>query len=157
MLKTSQLPDLASHTGPRGEPVPVELPTEHELLDIAESFGMTLSSSDAASFRDLMRGAIGSYNRLDEIPEPTLPVKYPRSAGHRPSAAENPFNAWYWKSEIKGATHGVLAGRRLAVKDNILRRGRADDERLALARGLHAGGRRDRGHPRARRRRGGRR
>ncbi len=119
MLKTSQLPDLAAHTGPRGEPVPVELPTEHELLDIAESFGMTLSSSDAASFRDLMRGAIGSYNRLDEIPEPMLPVKYPRSAGHRPSAAENPFNAWYWKSEIKGATHGILAGRRIAVKDNL--------------------------------------
>ena len=49
-----------------------------------------------------MRGAIGSYNRLDEIPEPLLPVKYPRSAGRRPSAEENPFNAWYWKSGDQG-------------------------------------------------------
>ncbi len=119
MLKPSQLPDLAPRAGVRGEAKSVELPTEHELRAIADSFGMTLSMSDAASFRDLMRGAIGSYNRLDEIPEPSLPVKYPRSSGHRPAPEENPFNAWYWKSEIVGATDGVLANRRVAVKDNI--------------------------------------
>ena len=107
--RTSQLP----------EPVPVELPTERELIEIAESFGMTLTTASAASFRDLMRGAIGSYTRLDEMPEPTLPVKYPRTAGHRPSPHENPLNAWYWKAEIRGATDGILAGRRVAVKDNI--------------------------------------
>jgi amidase len=80
---------------------------------------MTLTASDAASFRDLMRGSIHSYNRLDQIPEPAPSVKYPRSRGRRPSPAENPFNAWYWKSEIPGAVEGILSGRRVAVKDNI--------------------------------------
>ena len=32
---------------------------------------------------------------------------------------ENPYNAWYWKCEIKGAAKGLLAGKRVAVKDNI--------------------------------------
>lgn len=119
MLSTSQQLDLAPHVGPHGEIVPVQLPAEHELIEIAASFGMTLTDASAASFRDLMRGAIGSYNRLDEIQEPTLQVKYPRSPGHRPTAEENPFNAWYWRAEIRGAPDGILSGKRVAVKDNI--------------------------------------
>jgi amidase len=33
--------------------------------------------------------------------------------------AENPYNAWYWKCDIKGAAGGKLAGKRVAIKDNI--------------------------------------
>src|SRR5262249_29734589 len=64
-------------------------------------------------------GSIQSYARLDEMVEPTLPVKYPRTPGYRPSEAENPLNAWYWKTDIKGASGGLLAGERVAIKDNI--------------------------------------
>ena len=35
-----------------------------------------------------------TYQRLYELPDPKLPVKYPRTPGYRPSAAENPYNAW---------------------------------------------------------------
>jgi len=80
---------------------------------------MTLTEEDAASFRGLMAGSIASYARLDELVEPKLPVKYPRDPGYRPPAAENPYNAWYWKTHIAGATSGILAGERVAVKDNI--------------------------------------
>src|ERR1700691_1475941 len=97
----------------------VGLPTEEQILDIAKSFGMTLSLEDASSFRLLMAGSIASYNRLDEIPEPGLPVKYPRTPGYRPDPQENPFNAWYWKTEITGSKTGILAGKRIAVKDNL--------------------------------------
>ena len=31
---------------------------------------------------------------LDELPEPGLPVKYPRTPGYRPSPEENTHNAW---------------------------------------------------------------
>src|SRR5712692_1965991 len=95
------------------------LPTEQQLQEIADSYGMTLSNEDAASFRGLMAGAMASYARLDELAEPTLPVRYPRLPGYRPPPEENPLNAWYWKTDIKGASDGVLAGRRVAVKDNI--------------------------------------
>src|SRR5690349_16856250 len=95
------------------------LPTVREVLELARRFGMRLTEDDAASFRGLMEGAIASYARLDELAEPKLPVKYPRLPGYRPSAEENPFNAWYWKTDIAGAKGGVLDGARVAIKDNI--------------------------------------
>lgn len=99
--------------------MPVRPPTVKQLLEIAGSFGMTLTSEDAASFRGLMAGSIASYDRLDELTEPKLPVKYPRSAGYRPGKEENPWNAWYWKTDIRGSASGVLAGKKVAIKDNI--------------------------------------
>ena len=35
-----------------------------------------------------------TYQRLYELPDPKLPVKYPRTPGYRPAAEENPYNAW---------------------------------------------------------------
>jgi len=95
------------------------LPSPDEVFELAARFGIRLSEEDAASFRGLMGGVLASYTRLDELPEPKLPVRYPRLPGHRPTPEENPFNAWYWKTEIKGASDGVLAGKRVAVKDCI--------------------------------------
>ncbi|MBX5455248.1 MAG: amidase, partial [Acidobacteriia bacterium] len=37
----------------------------------------------------------------------------------RPLPEENPYNAWYVKVEIKGAPSGKLAGKKIALKDNI--------------------------------------
>jgi amidase len=95
------------------------LPTAAEILELAHGFGMTLTETDACSFRGLMAGSMASYARLDELVEPKLPVGYPRTPGHRPSSRENPYNAWYWKCEIRGASTGPLAGMKVAVKDNI--------------------------------------
>jgi amidase len=97
----------------------VRLPSVDQLLEIAGSFGMTLTREDAASFRGLMAGSIASYERLDQLPEPKLPVNYERTPGYRPGAEENHFNAWYWKTTIKGSGNGVLAGKKVAIKDNI--------------------------------------
>src|SRR5262249_40969426 len=99
--------------------IPPRLPTTTQVLEIAKAFGMTLTEEDAVSFRGLMSGSIASYARLDELAEPKLPVKYPRDPGYRPPAEENPYNAWYWKTHITGAKSGILAGERVAVKDNI--------------------------------------
>jgi amidase len=95
------------------------LPTAAEILDLAQGFGMTLTEADADSFRGLMVGSMASYARLDELSEPKLPVRYPRLPGHRPGPQENLLNAWYWKCEIRGAATGPLAGKKIAVKDNI--------------------------------------
>ena len=90
--------------------MPVRPPSTDELLEIAKQFGMKLTPADAESFRGLMLGSIASYNRLDQLTEPKLPVKYPRSAGYRPNAQEDPYNAWYWRTDIRGAASGILAG-----------------------------------------------
>ncbi len=95
----------------------VRVPSPEQILAIADRFGMHLTEGDAASYAGLMKGVLASYNRLDELAEPTLPVKYPRTPGYRPSPSENELNAWYWKTEVRGAAKGPLAGKRVVLKD----------------------------------------
>ncbi|PYM05287.1 MAG: Asp-tRNA(Asn)/Glu-tRNA(Gln) amidotransferase GatCAB subunit A [Candidatus Rokuibacteriota bacterium] len=90
-----------------------------ELQRIAQSYNLELSPEDLVSFRNLMDGVLASYRRLDQFAEPTLPVKYRRDPGYRPSADENRLNAWYWRCAIKGASSGPLAGKKVAIKDNV--------------------------------------
>lgn len=97
----------------------IEAPNSEQIRDIADSFGMNLTAEDAHSFVKLMAGLKQSYDRLDAMIEPRLSVKYPRAPGREPAPEENPYNAWTFKSEIKGAAHGKLAGKRVAIKDNI--------------------------------------
>ena len=66
-----------------------------------------------------LAGTLTSYARVDEMVEPKPAVRYPRHPGYRPGPVENPFNAWYWKTDIKGAEDGPLRGKRIAIKDNI--------------------------------------
>ena len=71
--------------------IPPRLPTISQILEIAETFGMTLSEQDAASFRGLMVGSIASYARLDELAEPKLAVKYPRTPRLSPCGRRKPL------------------------------------------------------------------
>src|SRR5438034_1553254 len=94
-------------------------PPLRELERIAKSYNLDLSRDDLTSFRNLMDGVLASYRRLDQFAEPTLAVKYPRNTGFRPPASDNRLNAWYWRCSIKGATSGPLAGKKIAIKDNV--------------------------------------
>ena len=95
----------------------VRAPSANEIHQIAATFGMTLSEADSASFATLVQGVLLSHERLDGLSEPTPTVKYPRTPGCRPEAAENPLNAWYWRARVEGASRGPLAGRTIALKD----------------------------------------
>jgi len=94
-------------------------PNVEQLKEIARGFGLHLDEEEARSFIGLIEGTLGSYARLDQLAEPGLTVKYPRSGGYRPDPEENPLNAWFWKCSIKGAESGPLAGKRIAIKDNV--------------------------------------
>jgi amidase len=109
-----QLPPPAA-TAPRV----LRKPPLTELERISRSYGLALSRDDLESFRKLMDGVLSSYRRLDQFAEPTLPVKYMRDRGYRPPGSENRLNAWYWKCSIKGAQSGPLAGKKIAIKDNV--------------------------------------
>lgn len=97
----------------------VKTPTLEEIDTLAQHFGLDCSEADLASFQGLMAGTLASYQRLQELPEPSLPVKYPRAPGYRPDRDEDPLNAWYYKCAIKGARRGPLQGKTIAIKDNI--------------------------------------
>ena len=80
---------------------------------------MNLSDSDVAFFLETMAGNVAAYNVLESLPDNLPAVKYPRTPGYEPEGAENKYNLWYRKSEIKGAADGKLKGKRVALKDNV--------------------------------------
>src|SRR5438094_7260851 len=94
-------------------------PSIGQLREIAHIYGMHLNDADLESFRGLMGAIFESYRRIDQLSEPTLPVRYARTGGYRPTAEENPLNAWYQQCSIKGAESGALVGQRIVMKDNV--------------------------------------
>jgi amidase len=100
--------------------VTVTLPTPNELRAVAAQCGLSLTDEDVTSFRGLMQGSIEAYNVVGTMPDEVPPVKYPRTPGYQPSPEENPRNAWYRKSVVKGANEGKLKGKTVALKDNIM-------------------------------------
>ncbi len=99
--------------------MPIQHPTLDELTRVAHLYHLHPTPQDLASFCGLMAPTLESYARLDHLTEPTLPVKYPRSPGARPQPQDNALGAWYWRCEITGAPHGLLAGKTVAIKDNV--------------------------------------
>ncbi len=97
----------------------VKRPTVDQLQDVARSLGIHLSAEQAATYNTLLQPNFDAYDLIDSLPDYVPPVKYPRTPGYRPGGEENKYGAWYMKSTIKGAPSGKLAGKRVAVKDNV--------------------------------------
>lgn len=94
--------------------------TPEQLLDAADTVGLSLTDADVSSYLGLMKPYIDAYNLVDALPDNLPVVKYPRTPGEFPPASENPRNAWYVKTAIKGAPAGKLAGKKVAIKDNVM-------------------------------------
>jgi amidase len=99
--------------------MPVQPPSLEDLARISAQYGFEIPTERLARFQALIGQTLASYARLDQLVEPSLPVKYPRQPGYRPAADENPLGAWYWKSELRGASQGPLLGKTIAIKDNV--------------------------------------
>src|SRR5580658_43345 len=97
----------------------VRLPTLAQIDKLGSDFGLVLDSDELAAFQQAFKGPLASYARLDELVPPALAPVAPRSPGYRPSAAENPYGAWYWKTNIHTGGEGLLSGKKIAIKDNI--------------------------------------
>jgi amidase len=97
----------------------VRLPTLAQIEDLGAGFGLVLTADEIAGFQQAFKGSLASYGRLDELVPPALAPIAPRSPGYRPEASENPFGAWYWKTNIQTGAEGLLSGKKVAIKDNI--------------------------------------
>jgi amidase len=97
----------------------VRLPTAEQIHDIGSHFGLVLTDDELSAFQEAFKGPLASFARLDELVPPSLPPLVPRAPGYRPSAAENPYGAWYWKTDICAGGDGLLKGKKVAIKDNI--------------------------------------
>lgn len=98
----------------------VRPPSVNRLTEVAKCLGLDLDEREAHEYHEAISNTLAdTYQRLHELPDLKLPVKYPRTPGNGPSAEENPYNAWYWRCDIKGASNGKLHGKTLAIKDNV--------------------------------------
>ena len=97
----------------------VRRPTAEQMHDIVDSLHLHMSPGEVAEYLDVLEGTFQAYDRVNELPDYLPPVRYPRTPGYRPGANENPLNAWAVKTEVRGAAHGPLSGKRVVLKDNI--------------------------------------
>jgi len=97
----------------------VRRPTLEQMHDIVDSLHFSMSEAEIAEYLDVLEGTFQSYDRVNQLPDYLPPVRYPRTPGYRPGANENPLNAWAVKTEVRGAAHGPLSGKRVVLKDNI--------------------------------------
>jgi Asp-tRNA(Asn)/Glu-tRNA(Gln) amidotransferase A subunit family amidase len=110
---------LSEHDQRETQVMAVRRPTLDQLRSVAEDLGMHMGDEELKSYDALMQANYAAYEAVDAMPDYVPAVKYPRTPGYRPEGEENKYNAWYVKTEIKGAPSGKLAGKKIALKDNI--------------------------------------
>ncbi len=95
-------------------------PTVESLREIASAMGFSMEETELSQHAELIGIGLESFRSLDGVPDEFPPVKYERAGVRKPSAEENPFGAWQCLAEIRGADSGPLAGRTVAIKDNVM-------------------------------------
>src|SRR5215469_15991702 len=98
--------------------VPLTPPSNDDLAAIADRYRLGLSPHDIEHFQVLISGALTSYDVVERRYSERLPEP-PARAWQRPDTADSDLGAWYVTSEITETAAGPLAGRRVAIKDNI--------------------------------------
>lgn len=97
----------------------IQRPTIDVLKQIANDLHIQLTDTEAAEYLSIIQSNFDAYDLIDELDDEIPEVRYPRANSYRPDATENPLNAWYYKTEVKGALSGKLSGKTIALKDNI--------------------------------------
>ena len=97
----------------------VRRPTLEQMRTLVGGLGMSMGDREIIDYMTIMEGNFQAYDIVDQMPDNLPQVKYPRTPGYRPAAADNPMNAWYYKTEVRGAHTGPLAGRTIVLKDNV--------------------------------------
>jgi amidase len=98
------------------------VPDVDEVIEAARSMGMHLGPDEAVLYRKYL---IDHLDELDTFVQSRMDegkpaVSYPaREPGYRPSADEDPYQAWLWKCRIEGAAEGPLAGKTVSYKDHV--------------------------------------
>jgi amidase len=96
--------------------VAVRRPTTEQVSDLNQRLGLGLTAEEVHVFRTLVDHALSAHDWVQEVA--TTPAGTSRP-GRPPSAAENELGAWYWRTDIRERQTGPLAGKTVAVKDNI--------------------------------------
>lgn len=97
----------------------IQRPTTNEIKQFANNLHMQLTDAEAEEYLSIMQANFDAYDVVDALDNVIPETKYARNHVYRPTAQENPLNAWYYKAQVKGAATGKLAGLSVALKDNV--------------------------------------
>jgi amidase len=97
------------------------LPTSDDIVDVAQRFGIHFTPDELTACLAYVTSSLESFDRfvqsrLEEHRPPLLFAE--RAPGHRPTEAEDRYNAWLWKCDIGGGDTGLLAGKTVSFKDH---------------------------------------
>ena len=104
--------------------MPDDTPSIEDLRRASEALHLRMGDAELQEFLPLVTAMGGGLTALgpeaDELSGPVAQAaRYRRGPGRAPTAEENPLGAWAWIVDIPGAPDGPLAGRTVAVKDNV--------------------------------------
>src|SRR5271170_6434291 len=94
-------------------------PTLDDIRQDAQSLGFELSDAELKAVHSYSAMFLKSLDRVTKAAQPPASPKYGPRESTRPPASENPLGAWYVTASIQGAPSGPLAGKKIAVKDNV--------------------------------------
>ncbi|MCD5994254.1 amidase [Pseudomonas sp. CDFA 602] len=97
----------------------IQRPTQAELAATGHQLGLHIEAPLLAEYADILEAVWKDYDLLEQLAVPPANIRYPRTEGYLPTPAQNPYNAWYVRTDLQGAAEGKLSGKRLAMKDNI--------------------------------------
>jgi amidase len=98
--------------------MPIPRPSRSELQALAEPLGLHLEGAELDQQLELVAGFLAGFDAIEALPEPERPAP-PQRAHRVPERAENPFGAWVRRTSVRERDEGPLAGRTVALKDNI--------------------------------------
>ncbi|MBC3193094.1 amidase [Pseudonocardia sp. C8] len=91
-------------------------PDPARLSALNEHFAFGLSETELAEYGPAVAATLTASERVEELYTATAPPPPDRKWAE---PADNPLGAWYVTTSIPGAAGGPLAGRTVAVKDNV--------------------------------------
>ena len=98
------------------------VPDVDEVVAVAKELGIHLGPEEAVLYRKHLMEQLREFDAFVQarLAEPQPPMaSAAREPGYRPTAEEDPLNAWTWKCRIEGAADGALAGKTVSYKDHI--------------------------------------
>ncbi|MCV7261015.1 amidase [Mycobacterium shimoidei] len=95
----------------------IRRPAQSDIAAAAEHFGLHLDADQLARFTAIAGHSLVAYDAVDELYDEIARPQPAERAYAFPD--DNPLGAWYVTTEISAGAGGPLAGRRVAVKDNI--------------------------------------
>ncbi|MGV9866728.1 amidase [Rhodococcus koreensis] len=93
-------------------------PTRHEVRDLATRLELGITDDELPSYANALEGVLGSWNVVEKLYS-EFEHEIPAREWSYPMDGENSFGAWYVRTKIQTTESGPLAGRTVAVKDNI--------------------------------------